>query len=150
MDYLQKSGLTSIVRSRTIRTRPIGPSQRQYANGAALIETNLEPPALLAQLKEVEQTFGWRRGQPGSRRVLDLDIILWSRGPHFSSRPALIIPHPEMRNRSFVLTPAAEISGNWRDPVTGLTIRQLNARLKRPKKRLGNRSKLLDPKANRH
>jgi 2-amino-4-hydroxy-6-hydroxymethyldihydropteridine diphosphokinase len=59
--------------------------------------------------------------------VLDLDIVLWSGGPWASER--LVIPHPEFRSRAFVLAPAAAVAPGWRDPVTGRTLRQLNARL---------------------
>ena len=113
-------------------TDPIGPSLRRYANSAAVIETTLDPPELLALLKRVEREFGRRPGgQRWSARVLDLDLILWSGGPFVG--PGLTIPHPLFRARDFVLAPAAHIAPDWRDPVTGLTIRQLHARLTRPR-----------------
>ena len=111
-------------------SRPLGPSQRSYANAAAVIETTLTPPALLAQLKQVERDFGRRHsGQRWAARVLDLDIILWSGGIWASK--GLGIPHPEFAKRSFVLQPATQIAAKWRDPLTGRTIRQLRARLDR-------------------
>jgi 2-amino-4-hydroxy-6-hydroxymethyldihydropteridine diphosphokinase len=94
----------------------------------------MSPPDLLQQLHEIETHFGReRRGQRWSARVLDLDIILWSGGIWASDNPTLAIPHLAMRSRSFVLTPAAMIAPDWRDPVTGLTIRQLQSRYTRPK-----------------
>ena len=111
-------------------TDPVGPSLRRYANSAALIETRLEPPALLALLKEVEREFGRRKGgQRWASRVLDLDVILWSGGAF--AEPGLTVPHPLFRERAFVLAPALHIAANWRDPVSGLTLRQLHARLTR-------------------
>ena len=115
-----------------IRSAPLGPSLRCYANSAALIRTALEPPALLDLLKEIERRFGRRRGgQRWGSRVLDLDIVLWS-GEAWGD-PGLTIPHPAFRDRGFVLTPAVAIAPAWRDPITGFTLRQLNARLTRPR-----------------
>lgn len=119
-----------IAASRTVRSRPLGPSRRTYANAAALIETRFEPQRLLKRLKKIEREFGRKPG--GSRwsaRTLDLDILLWSRGSWAS--PTLVVPHREFRRRSFVLGPLATIAGDWRDPLSGLTVRQLKARLDR-------------------
>jgi len=109
-----------------IRSAPVGPSQRRYANMAAIITTAEAPPALLARLKAIEAAFGRRPGQRWGARVLDLDIILWSGGAWADRR--LTVPHRAFRQRSFVLGPLAVIAGDWCDPVTGLTIRQLAAR----------------------
>lgn len=118
--------------SPALLTDPVGPSIRRYANGAAVIETSLEPLALLTALKRIERAFGRRAGgQRWSARVLDLDVVLWSGGPF--AAPGLTIPHPLFRERRFVLGPALAIAGQWRDPLTGLTLRQLHARLTRPR-----------------
>lgn len=141
---LAGGSLTLVKTSGIMASRPVGPSQRSYANAAAIVETTLPPPALLTLLKRIETEYGRRRGQPWSRRVLDLDIILWSGGVFVSDWPALTIPHPLMRERSFVLGPAVEIARDWRDPLTGLTIGQLDARYRRPKKRPEKAPKPLD------
>ena len=115
-----------------IASEPVGPSQRRYANAAAVITGGLSPCAALSDLQAVEGAFGRvRRGQRWRARPLDLDIVLWSGG--IFSAPDLAIPHPLFRHRSFVLRPAAAIAPDWRDPVSGLTVRQLAARLRRPR-----------------
>ena len=77
-----------------------------------------------------ETVFNWLAPMLEGARVLDLDIILWSGGCHAS--PGLVIPHISFRGRRFVLHPARSIAGDWRDPVTGLRVRHLCARLTRP------------------
>lgn len=106
-----------------IRTPAMGPAGRSFANAAVLLETALEPDALLSQLKQIERRFGRRRGRRWGARVLDLDVILWSEGPFAAA--GLTVPHPEFRARRFVLQPLAAIAPAWRDPITGRTVRQL-------------------------
>lgn len=115
-----------VIASRIIMTAPVGPSGRRFANMAAIIETPLTPPQLLKLLKQVERDFGRRRGQRWGSRVIDLDIILW-RGGSWSDG-ALTVPHRAFRTRRFVLDPLAAIAPGWRDPVTGLSMRQLRHR----------------------
>ncbi len=110
-----------------IATAPLGPSRRRFANGAVVCRSALAPPDLLVMLQRVERGFGRRRGRRWGARVLDLDIVLWSGGVWHS--PGLTVPHLAFRGRSFVLRPAAAIAPGWRDPLTGLTMRQLAARL---------------------
>jgi 2-amino-4-hydroxy-6-hydroxymethyldihydropteridine diphosphokinase len=132
LERLAGEGVRVTAAATSVETDPVGPSIRRYANSAAVIETALEPEALLALLKRIEREFGRR---PGGRRwrarVLDLDVILWSGGPYAS--PSLTIPHPLFRTRAFVLDPALAVAPDWRDPLTGATIRQLHAQLTGPR-----------------
>ncbi|MGX7927732.1 2-amino-4-hydroxy-6-hydroxymethyldihydropteridine diphosphokinase [Tsuneonella sp. HG094] len=131
LEKLGEAGITVERASRTFTTNPVGPSNRRYANAAAVIATGLTPPDLLDVLKDIEAVFGRRQsGQRWRGRVLDLDIVLWTGGCW--SDPSLTIPHPAFRTRAFVLAPASEVAPKWRDPITGLTIRQLATRLTRP------------------
>jgi len=116
-------GDTVVAVSPTIATAAIGPSIRRFANAAALIDSDEPPPMLLARLKAIETAFGRRRGRRWGARVIDLDILLWSGGRWRS--PGLAIPHAGLRERDFVLRPLATIAADWRDPVTGRSIRQL-------------------------
>ena len=129
---LDRAGLALLAAAPIARSRPLGPSRRRYANTTALIASDLLPPQMLERLQAIEHGFGRRRrGQRWSARVLDLDVVLWSGGPWRD--PVLTIPHPRFRERRFVLAPAARIAPTWRDPITHLTLRQLAARLTRPR-----------------
>ena len=124
---LGQGGIKVLAAAPVVRSAPLGPSRRRYANGAALIKSSFEPDGLLDLLQSIETDFGRRRsGQRWTARVLDLDIVLWSGGAW--SSPGLTIPHLEFRWRGFVLGPAAAIVPDWRDPLTGLSLRQLYRR----------------------
>jgi 2-amino-4-hydroxy-6-hydroxymethyldihydropteridine diphosphokinase len=140
---LEMEDIDVFVHSAVIETAPVGPSLRRYANAAAIVSSALCPPALLSRLHGIEAHFGRiRRGQAWRARVLDLDIILWSGGIWTGTAPELAIPHRSLHQRGFVLTPAAMVAPNWRDPVTNLTVRQLQSRF--------NRAKPLDPACSPH
>lgn len=137
---LDADGLKLERASPLVSSAPLGPSRRRYANAAALLRTELSPDDLLDRLKALERRFGRRRGgRRWQERVLDLDIVLWSGGAWASER--LTVPHIAFRARLFVLRPAAAIAPRWRDPLTGLTVRQLFFRARRrpaPRSRLDN------------
>ncbi len=132
MEELAALGMIA-ARSPVIATLAMGAAQRRFANAALVLDSELAPPALLAALKRVEREFGRRRGQRWGDRVLDCDIVLWSGGVWRSGRRSetLTIPHPAFASRTFVLTPARTIAADWRDPLSGLTLAHLHARLTR-------------------
>ncbi|HEX8644594.1 MAG TPA: 2-amino-4-hydroxy-6-hydroxymethyldihydropteridine diphosphokinase [Allosphingosinicella sp.] len=116
-------------RASRIRATPaLGPAGRSFANAAAIVASELDPPDMLAKLKEMERAFGRRVGRAWGPRVLDIDILLWSGGEWGEAE--LVIPHPEMRRRRFVMEPLNEIAPDWRDPLSGATVRQLLFRLR--------------------
>jgi 2-amino-4-hydroxy-6-hydroxymethyldihydropteridine diphosphokinase len=117
-----------------------GGAGRDFANAVALVESDLNPPEMLRRLKAIERDFGRRRGKRWGPRVVDLDLVLWSGGrfPKGQSLAreglSLIVPHPQLAKRGFVLGPLAAIAPNWR--VTGpLTARHLAERLARRRPR---------------
>jgi 2-amino-4-hydroxy-6-hydroxymethyldihydropteridine diphosphokinase len=109
--------------------------QPSYVNAVALIDTNLPPEALLRRLKEIERASGRRGGRPWGPRTLDIDLLdykglikHWRGGrsdfARASSRP-LVLPHPLMHERPFVLKPLLDIAPGWRHPVLKRSTRDL-------------------------
>lgn len=129
MAQLDQGAMQVLARSRIIQSKPLGPSRRTFANAAVIVAADMNPREFLAKLKELERAFGRRHG--GSRwsaRTLDCDIVLWSEGMWCDSD--LAIPHVSFRERDFVLLPVSQIAPGWRDPLTGMTTRQLLHRLR--------------------
>jgi 2-amino-4-hydroxy-6-hydroxymethyldihydropteridine diphosphokinase len=126
------------------RTRAVGPAGRDFANAVAAVRTMLPPTDLLALLKRTERAFGRRRGRRWGARVLDLDIIAYGEAAWPDSRAwrrrngRLVIPHPRMQERDFVLEPLVEIAPDWRHPVLGLSARTLLERLRRNRRLTGS------------
>jgi 2-amino-4-hydroxy-6-hydroxymethyldihydropteridine diphosphokinase len=109
-------------------TEPVGVGpQPRFLNAAVTGNTTLSAHALLTTLLDIERRFGRERPYPGAPRTLDLDLILY--GDSILDEPGLVVPHPRFRERIFVLAPLTEIAANWKDPVTGRTVRELLAEL---------------------
>lgn len=124
LEYLaQTPGITLLKASPWYQTSPLGPTQPDYLNGCALLEVTLSPQAVLATLEAIENQFGRVRQQRWGPRTLDLDLLLYS--DLVLETADLIIPHPRMAERAFVLVPLADIAPDLTDPCSGLTISQL-------------------------
>ena len=126
LEALERLGTIERV-SPIVGTPAMGPAGRAFANAVAILSIELAPDSLLDALKGIEREFGRRGGRRWGPRVLDLDIVLWSEGPW--AGPGPLIPHPEFRERRFVLGPLAAVAPDWRDPIDGATVRQLLYRL---------------------
>lgn len=100
-----------------------GPPQPNYLNGASLVETSLEPLALLDRLQQVEYSAGRVRSEHWGPRTLDLDLLLYDDAVVESER--LRLPHPRLPFRRFVLEPAAEVAPDWVHPLFGATMAEL-------------------------
>jgi 2-amino-4-hydroxy-6-hydroxymethyldihydropteridine diphosphokinase len=110
------------------RNPPLGPEdQPWYVNAAARLRTRLGPEELLRLLQQVETEMGRVRGERWGPRRLDLDLLLYNGEVIFT--PDLVVPHPEMHRRAFVLAPLAEIApGAWH-PVLNKSVGDLLAAL---------------------
>lgn len=135
LTVMSEAGLDMLAVAAVIATPAMGPACREFANAAAIVETVLDPLALLALLKQIERDFGRRRGRRWGDRVVDLDILLWSGGCWESQgrRNMLKIPHRDLYRRDFVLRPLLDIAGIWPDRRVAREARHAYARLHRPK-----------------
>ena len=121
-------GVRVRVTSNFYRTEPVGlAEQNWFINAVALIDTALEPAALLTGLKLLEEKLGREAGRRWGPRLIDLDILLCDQCT--LTTPALVIPHPRMHERRFVLAPMCDLAPSLVHPRLGLTMEQLLARL---------------------
>lgn len=111
------------------RSVPLGLAQGQatqpdYLNAVARLDTEIGAESLLGELQGIERRHGRERGLPNAPRTLDLDLLLY--GEHVLDSPQLILPHPRMHERAFVLAPLVEIEPQAQVPGHG-AVRELLA-----------------------
>jgi 2-amino-4-hydroxy-6-hydroxymethyldihydropteridine diphosphokinase len=126
--FLDRSPRVTVLRaSRVYDSAPIGPPQPRYLNAVLELDADLGARALLAVLRMAENAAGRRRDGPRwSARTLDLDLLLY--GDEVIADRRLVVPHPEIAVRRFVLAPLAELCPERVIPGTGRTVAELLAR----------------------
>jgi 2-amino-4-hydroxy-6-hydroxymethyldihydropteridine diphosphokinase len=135
LEELSQAGVRIVRASQLYSTAPVGPGrQSRYLNAVVVAATPLPPAALLRALKRIERRAGRRRGRRWGPRPLDIDILQYGAKrigwpPRWREPGGLILPHPEMHRRAFVLVPLLEVAPRWRHPVLGLQARALLRRL---------------------
>ena len=119
--------------------------QPLYLNAVGEAWSSLEPARMLAELQRIESAFGRDRTNEVRRgaRTLDLDILLCADA--VIQTPDLIVPHPQMSERLFVLVPLLELAPDLRDPRTGRAYKHARAALERDAR--GNGGVYLHPAA---
>ena len=138
LEALDDAADTAVVqRSSLYETEPVGPGdQPRYLNAAAELRTRLSPGELLGLLHAIERRAGRVRDHGAPRwgpRTLDLDLLLMGDDARDRIETAdLVVPHPRIAERSFVLVPLAEIAAERVHPVHGCTISALARRLGAP------------------
>lgn len=125
---LERAGVKIAARSRWYRTAPVPVSdQPWFVNGVVGLATSLDPLALLNLLQAIERQFGRERGVRNAARTLDLDLLDYD--GLVKEGPDLVLPHPRMQERAFVLLPLAEVAPGWRHPKLGTPVADLIAAL---------------------
>ncbi|MDE2181375.1 MAG: 2-amino-4-hydroxy-6-hydroxymethyldihydropteridine diphosphokinase [candidate division NC10 bacterium] len=124
--------VTVIRASSLYETAPVPPaSGGWFVNGVVSVRTELTPGALLFELQRIEQRMDRAAERArGVDRSIDLDLLLM--GSQIMEQPDLILPHPRLHQRRFVLIPLCELDPDLRHPVFGVTMRQLLDRLDDP------------------
>jgi 2-amino-4-hydroxy-6-hydroxymethyldihydropteridine diphosphokinase len=120
-----------VARSRIFETEPVGPPQGRYLNAVVELSTSLEPRSLLARLFAIEALAGRRRtSQRNEPRSLDLDLLLYD--DVCLDEADLIVPHPRMHERGFVLEPLCDLAPDLVHPRLGLAVQILARRVRDP------------------
>jgi 2-amino-4-hydroxy-6-hydroxymethyldihydropteridine diphosphokinase len=125
---LKEKRIRILTRSGWYRTEPVPRSdQPWFVNAVVSLATELGAKDLLNALQATERQFGRVREEPNAPRILDLDILDYQ--GEVMDTTSLVLPHPRLDERRFVLIPIAEIAPDWRHPILELTAVQLLAQL---------------------
>ncbi|MEY2853935.1 MAG: hypothetical protein RL030_1067 [Pseudomonadota bacterium] len=117
---------TLVSASRLYRTKPFGPvAQGDFINAVAGVLTQLAPQELLAELRALEAKRGRQRAERWGPRILDLDLLVF--GEQRVDTPELVVPHPGISERGFVLAPLADIAPDLDVPGAGRVATMLRA-----------------------
>jgi 2-amino-4-hydroxy-6-hydroxymethyldihydropteridine diphosphokinase len=118
LDELQRAGLVRVSVSSLYESEALGPvTQDRFINAVACFTVEIGPRRLLARCLEIEQTLGRQPGVLKGPRVIDIDLLLVDDA--VCAWPELVLPHPELTRRAFVLQPLLEIAPELTDPRDG-------------------------------
>jgi 2-amino-4-hydroxy-6-hydroxymethyldihydropteridine diphosphokinase len=129
IDLLTEAGDVRLVRrSRNFATEPWGKTDQDwFANACIAVETELSPRDLLARCQEIERRMGRVPTEKWGPRIIDLDLLIY--GDAAIREPDLVLPHPHIGERAFVLAPLMDIAPDA--VIGGRSVRELNAAIDR-------------------
>ncbi len=119
------TGVSSLYETEPLPENNPGP--QWFLNGIVRLETDLAPQSVLEVCREVEKSLGRDQDNRSGPRTLDLDILLY--GARVINEPGLIVPHPRLHLRRFVLAPLAELAPDLQHPLSNKTLQELLAQL---------------------
>ena len=131
LSAIEDGAVRIVARSPLYRSAPVPASdQPWFVNAVARLETKHNPLELLEYLRAIEARFGRVRERRWGARVIDLDLLAYDdlvigHPAADSAEAALIVPHPRLVERLFVLRPLADVAPGWRHPITGDTPKEI-------------------------
>ena len=119
----------SVKLSAVYETEPFGVNENQpkYLNMVMAIRTDLSAAGLLSEFLDIERVHGRTRNRPNESRTLDIDILMY--GDRVLDTPELVLPHPRMHERAFVMLPLSEIAPQAVHPTLKITVSEIAAEL---------------------
>jgi len=124
VEMLAAAGVRVLRRSGVYETEPQDVrEQPSFLNMVLQAETDVLPKQLLARLQKIERQLGRKRIKPRGPRTIDVDILLY--GDSVIESEELVVPHPRLQDRRFVLEPLAELAPELRHPVTRRSVREM-------------------------
>lgn len=126
LKFLDEASVKLKIISSMFETEPWGNSEQQkFLNAAGEFETSHSPQQLINQILTIENLMGRQRKIKWEPRIIDIDILFF--GNKILNENGLIIPHPEMHKRKFVLVPLAEIAPGFVHPILEKTIMEISS-----------------------
>lgn len=122
-EFLRIKGLSDLHCSPVYETEPVAAEGGPFLNAVWSFETGLSPQDLLKKLKEIEVKAKRERHRSNQARTLDLDILFY--GDQVVREPGIIVPHPRLHERAFVLQPMADLDPDFMHPILKKTMKEL-------------------------
>ena len=124
LPHSQVTGVSLLYETEPV-TDASDPGDRWCLNGVVRMETDVTPKSLLSVLREIERALGRDQDNRSGPRTIDLDLLFY--GNHAINEPGLVVPHPRLHQRRFVLMPLNELAPLWIHPVSQRSVSQLLA-----------------------